>query len=61
MDAEVDLNAASRDVLITIIVRQQAIIERLERRIAQLESQGRALLRDIHHLRTLYPDDASKH
>ncbi len=37
MDAEVDLNAASRDVLITIIVQQQAIIEHRERRIAQLE------------------------
>ena len=50
MDAEIDLNAASRDVLIAIIVQQQAIIERLKRRIAQLESQGQAVLRDIHDL-----------
>ena len=37
MDREIDLATADRDVLIAIIVRQQAIIERLEKRIAQLE------------------------
>ena len=37
MDREIDLKTADRDVLIAIIVRQQVIIERLEKRIAQLE------------------------
>ena len=32
MDAEIDLNATSRSVLIAIIARQRAIIERLGRR-----------------------------
>ena len=40
MDTEIDLKTADRDVLIAIIVRQQAIIERLEKRIAQLEGQA---------------------
>ena len=35
MDREIDLKTDDRDVLIAIIVRQQAIIERLEPRIAQ--------------------------
>ncbi len=35
MDREIDLKTDDRDVLIAIIVRQQAIIERLEQRIAQ--------------------------
>ena len=34
MDTEIDLRTADRDVLIGIIVRQQAIIERLEKCIA---------------------------
>ncbi len=42
MDTEIDLKTADRDVLIAIIVRQQAIIERLEKRIAQLEGQAKA-------------------
>ena len=41
MDREIDLKTAYRDVLIAIIVRQQAIIERLEKRIAQLEGQAK--------------------
>ena len=41
MDPEIDLSTADRDVLITIIARQQAIIERLEKRIAQLEGQAK--------------------
>ena len=38
MDPEIDLSTADRDVLITIIARQRAIIERREKRIAQLEA-----------------------
>ena len=41
MERKVDLSTASRDVLIEIITRQQAIIEGLERRIAQLEGQSK--------------------
>ena len=41
MDAGIDLNSASREVLIAVIVRQQAIIERLEKRIVQLEGQAK--------------------
>ena len=41
MDAEIDLSTADRDVLIAIIERQQAIIEGLEKRIAQLEGRDR--------------------
>ena len=41
MDTEVDLTTVDRDVLIARIVRQQAIIARLEERIAQLEGQGK--------------------
>ena len=37
MDSEIDLRTADRDVLIGIIVRQQAIIERLEKCIERLE------------------------
>ena len=47
MDTEIDLTTASRDVLIAIIVQQQAVIAelqvmmvRLERRIAELEGQA---------------------
>lgn len=42
MDGEIDLRTADRDVLIDIIVRQQSIIERLEKRIAQLEGRAKA-------------------
>ena len=42
MEHEIDLTTADRDVLIGIIVRQQAIIERLEKRIAQLEGQAKS-------------------
>ena len=42
MEHEIDLTRADRDVLIGIIVRQQAIIERLEKRIAQLEGQAKS-------------------
>ena len=35
MDAQTDLRTADREVLIEIIIRQQAIIESLEKRIAQ--------------------------
>ena len=41
MDARTDLDAASRDVLIALIVQQQAVIGRLERRIAQLEDKAK--------------------
>ena len=41
MDREIDLATADRDVLIAIIVRQQAIVERLEKRIAQLEGPAK--------------------
>ena len=40
MDGEIDLSTADRDLLIAIIVRQQAIIERLEK--AQLEGRDKA-------------------
>ena len=40
MDKEIDLTTADRDVLIAIIVRQQAIIESLEKRIPQLAGQA---------------------
>ena len=48
MDTEVDLTTASRDVLIAIIAQlqatvleQQRVIERLERRVAELEGQAK--------------------
>ena len=48
MDTEIDLTTASRDVLIAIIAQlqatvleQQRVIERLERRIAELEGQAK--------------------
>ena len=41
VDMENDLKTADRDALIAIIVRQQAIIERLEKRIAQLEGPAK--------------------
>ena len=51
MDAEIDLNAASHDVLITIIVR-------LEKRIAQLESQAKT--RGSGRMRCLKPKAGRK-
>ena len=42
MASEIDLNTADRDVLIGIISQQQAIIEGLEKRVAQLERQAKA-------------------
>ena len=42
MDAQTDLRTADREVLIEIIIRQQAIIESLEKRIAQLEGRAKA-------------------
>ncbi len=41
MDPEIDLSTADRNVLIAIIASQQTIIERLEKRIAQLEGQAK--------------------
>ena len=42
MDGEIDLRTVDRDVLIGIIIRQQAIIERLEKRVAQSEGRGKS-------------------
>ena len=42
MDQEIDVRTADWDVLIAVIVRQQVIIERLEKRIAQLERSATA-------------------
>ena len=49
MDTEIDPTTASRDVLIAIIVQQQAVIAelqvmivRLERRVAELEGQAKS-------------------
>ena len=41
MDTEVDLSTVDRDVLIAIIAELQAVIERLQRRIAELEGQAK--------------------
>ena len=48
MDTEIDLTTATRDVLIAIIAQlqatvleQQRVIERLQRRIAELEGQAK--------------------
>ena len=42
MDGAIDLRTGDRDVLIGIIIRQQAIIERLEKRVAQSEGKGKS-------------------
>ena len=42
MEKEFDLRTADRDTLIAIIIRQQAIIDQLEKRIAQLEGQAKS-------------------
>ena len=42
MEHEIDLSTADRDVLIGIILRQQAIIEKLEQRIAPLEGRAKS-------------------
>ena len=41
MDTEVDLTTVDRAVLIAIIAELQAVIERLQRRIAELEGQAK--------------------
>ena len=41
MDTETDLTTADRAVLIAIIAELQAVIERLQRRIAELEGQAK--------------------
>ena len=42
MDGEIDLRTADRDVLIGVIIRQQAIIDQLEKRVAQLEGRAKS-------------------
>ena len=42
MEKEIDLRTVDRDTLIGIIIRQQATIDQLEKRIAQLEGQARS-------------------
>ena len=42
MEKEIDLATASRDVLTGIILRQQAVIEGLEKRIAELEGRAKS-------------------
>ena len=41
VETEIDLTIADRDVLIGIIVGQQATIEGLEKRVAELEGQAK--------------------
>ena len=53
MDTDTDLETADRDALIGVIVVQQAIIERLEKRVAQLE--GPAGSRDSRRMPGLKP------
>ena len=43
MDTEVDLTTVDRAVLIAIIAELQAVIERLQRRIAELEGQAKSV------------------
>lgn len=42
MGVENDLETADRDVLIAVIVRKQAVIEGLEKQVAQLQLEGPA-------------------
>ena len=42
MEHEIDLTTADRDTLIGIIIRQQTIIDQLEKRIAQLEGRAKS-------------------
>ena len=42
MEGEIDLRAADPDVLVGIIIRQQAIIDQLEKRVAQLEGRAKS-------------------
>ena len=42
MDGEIDLRTADLDVLMGIIIRQQAIIDQLEKRVAQLEGRAKS-------------------
>jgi len=42
MERESDLRTADRDALIAVIIRQQAIIEGLEKRVAQLEGRAKS-------------------
>ena len=42
MEKEIDLRTVDRGTLIGIIIRQQAIIDQMEKRIAQLEGQARS-------------------
>ena len=41
MGVENDLETADRDVLIAVIVRKQAVIEGMEKRVAQLEGPAK--------------------
>ena len=42
METGIDLRTADRDTLIAVIIRQQAIIDQLEKRTAQLEGQAKS-------------------
>ena len=42
METEIDLRTADRDTLTAVIIRQQAIIESLEKRVAQLEGRAKS-------------------
>ena len=42
METGIDLRTADRDTLIALIIRQQAIIESLEKRVAQLEGRAKS-------------------
>ena len=42
MEKAIDLRTADREALVSIIIRQQAIIDQLEKRVAQLEGQAKS-------------------
>ena len=42
LERELDLSTASREVLLAIIARQQAVIDQLQRRIETLEGKAKA-------------------